>query len=165
MTRKLALVALAGAVLLAIADHVFIIAAVVIALALAASSLAWWAFRPQGSLPRHRARHLRWRLRLRLRLHPGRGHATKSELWMRWGRLASFRESRRTRPSLSRWHRMTHAAEHSHFIGRAHHRHGLRVPVQEHGCVVGPPRSYKSALLSRIVMGAPRRGGEHEQQA
>src|SRR5262249_518329 len=30
----------------------------------------------------------------------------------------------------------------------------LRVPVQEHGVVIGPPRSFKTALLSRIVMNA-----------
>jgi hypothetical protein len=31
----------------------------------------------------------------------GRGHASLLQLWLRWGRLASYRESRRTRPSLT----------------------------------------------------------------
>ena len=57
-----------------------------------------WCFLPHGRLPRFRVRYLR--LRLRLRLHPGRGHATVFELWLRWGRLAAFRRSGRSRPSL-----------------------------------------------------------------
>ena len=53
-----------------------------------------WAFAPwlpYRRLPRHRVRYLR--LRLRLRLHPGAGHATLPELWLRWGRLAALRRS------------------------------------------------------------------------
>ena len=46
---------------------------------------------PYRRLPRHRVRYLR--LRVRLRLHPGHGHATVAELWLRWGRLAAFRRS------------------------------------------------------------------------
>ena len=60
-----------------------------------------WAFfpwMPWRRLPRHRVRHLR--VRLRLRLHPGPGHATVAELWLRWGRLAVFARSGRTRRSL-----------------------------------------------------------------
>ena len=57
-----------------------------------------WCFLPHSQLPRFRVRYLR--LRLRMRLHPGRGHATIAELWLRWGRLAAFRRSRRSRPSV-----------------------------------------------------------------
>ncbi len=57
-----------------------------------------WCFLPHSRLPRFRVRYLR--LRLHLRLHPGRGQATSFELWLRWGRLAAFRRSRRSRPSL-----------------------------------------------------------------
>ena len=104
-------------------------------------------------LHHHRVRHMR--LRLHLRLHPAHGCATAFEIWLRWGRLASFRESSRTRPSLGFWHRLTHPASHSYYVGRAHHHRSVRVTVQEHGALIGPPRSNKSALLSRIIMDAP----------
>jgi hypothetical protein len=42
-----------------------------------------WALLPHGRLPRFRVRYMR--IRLRLRLHPGRGHATAGELWLRLG--------------------------------------------------------------------------------
>jgi hypothetical protein len=86
-----------------------------------------WCFAPSSHLPRYRMRHMR--LRLHLRLHPGRGHATVVELWLRWGRLAAFRRSRRSRPSLSIWRRAARPDEHSVLPGRAHYRHALRVPV------------------------------------
>ena len=54
-----------------------------------------WCFWPHSQLSRFRVRHLR--LRLHLRLHPGRGHATVFELWLRWGRFAAFRRSGRSR--------------------------------------------------------------------
>lgn len=60
---------------------------------------AFFPFLPRRRLPRHRVRYLR--LRLRLRLHPGAGHATIAELWLRWGRLAMLRRSGKTRPGLS----------------------------------------------------------------
>jgi type IV secretion system protein VirD4 len=129
--------------------------AVLFLVALAACAGLWaWARRPRrGQLPRHRGRHLR--LRAHLRLHPGPGHARATELWLRWGRLASFRESGRTRPSLPLWHRLTHPRAHSLLIGTAHWFHRLRVSVQENGFVVGPPRFFKSALLSWLILEAP----------
>jgi hypothetical protein len=72
-----------------------------------------WSFLPSSHLPRYRIRHLR--LRLHLRMHPGRGHATAFELWLRWGRFAAFRRSRRSRrsrPSLSIWRRALVPDEH-----------------------------------------------------
>ena len=103
--------------------------------------------------PRHRARWLR--LRLHLRVHPAPGLATAMELFLHWGRFASYRESKRTRPSLSRCQRISHPDQHSFFVGRAHHFRGVRVPVQEHGAIIGPPRSGKSGLLSHLVLTAP----------
>src|SRR5215472_13303561 len=85
-----------------------------------------WCFVPSSRLPRYRIRHLR--LRLHLRLHPGRGHATMVELWLRWGRFAAFRRSHRSRPSLSTWRRAARPDEHSVLPGRAHYRHALREP-------------------------------------
>ena len=95
------------------------------------------------------------RLRIRLRLHPGRGHATVFGLWLRWGRFASFRQSRRARPSLSARERLAHPQEHSVYIGRAHYGHGVRVPVQEHAAVLGPPREGKSGWLAKVIMHYP----------
>ena len=109
--------------------------------------------RPARYLPARRARHLR--LRLRLRLHPGNGFASAFSLWLRWGRLAALRRSRKIRPSLSlRW-RITCPRQHSVFMGRAQYRHGLRVPVEEHLLVMAPPRTYKTAFLADVILRYP----------
>jgi type IV secretory pathway TraG/TraD family ATPase VirD4 len=101
-------------------------------------------------LPRHRSR---WtRVRLHLRLHPGPGFASSFEVWLRWGRFASFRESGRSRPSLSARSRIRDADSHSAFLGRAHRWLSLRLPVQFHALLIGPPRAGKSALLSKKLM-------------
>ena len=71
------------------------------AVLLTAVKWAFLPFLPYRRLPRHRVRHLR--LRLHLRLHPGAGHATVLELWLRWGRFAAFRRSGRARRSLTFW--------------------------------------------------------------
>ena len=76
---------------------------VITALVLIAVKWAFLPFVPWRQLPRNRVRHLR--LRLHLRLHPGAGHATVAELWLRWGRFAVFRRSGRARRSLSFWQR------------------------------------------------------------
>jgi len=112
---------------------------------------SWYLFSRRP--PRHRARWLR--LRLRLRLHPAPGVASAVELVWHWGRWASYRQSRRTRPSMSGWQRIRYPAQHSLFLGRAQWFMSVRVPVQEHGAIIGPPRSNKSALLSRLIMAAP----------
>jgi type IV secretion system protein VirD4 len=119
-------------------------------MALLVLALLRWCFGPSSYLPRYRIRHLR--LRLRMRLYPGRGHATVFELWLRWGRLAAFRRSARSRPRLTMWQRLACPAEHSVMPGRAHYRQGLRIPVEEHVLVDGPPRSHKTALLARLVL-------------
>src|SRR5215470_11996663 len=112
-----------------------------------------WCFVPSSRLPRYRIRHMR--LRLHLRLHPGRGHATVFELWLRWGRFAAFRRSRRSRPSLSTGRRATQPDEHSVLPGRAHYRHALRVPVDEHVLIQGPPRGGKTGLLAGLILRYP----------
>jgi type IV secretion system protein VirD4 len=133
--------------------HDVIVVVLLLALAFLVVSALWWAFWPHHRMPRNRVRHLA--LRAHLRLHPGPGHATAFELWLRWGRLASWRESKRTRPSLSAWHRLTHPGTHSLFLGWAHYFLRIRISVQEHLAVIGPPRSWKSALLSWLIMKAP----------
>src|SRR5215475_15992607 len=39
--------------------------------------------------------------------------------------------------------------------GRGHYRHGLRIPVEEHVLVDGPPRSHKTALLAGLILRYP----------
>jgi len=113
-----------------------------------------WAFLPARRLPRHRVRHLR--IRLRLRLHPGRGHSTIFELWLRWGRFAAFRRSRRSRRSMTFWQRLSApASAYSVKLGRGHYRHGLRLPLEEHAVVKSPPRAGKTGWLARIILRYP----------
>ena len=145
MTRTALVIALAVALALAAARHMLILGLILAAFLIALAVFARWAFFPRHHLPRNRVRDLR--LRLRLRLHPGRGHASAFELWLRWGRASAYRESQRTRPGLSRSERIRHPQLHSLFVGRAQYRQAARVPVQEHGAIVGPPRAYKTALL------------------
>src|SRR5260370_30416184 len=101
-----------------------------IAISLGFLLLAKWAWIPSRTLPGNRIRHQR--IRLHLRLHPGRGHATVIELFWHWSRWASWRLSRKARPSLPAWQRFRHPDEHSVFLRGAHYRHGVRVPVEEH---------------------------------
>jgi type IV secretion system protein VirD4 len=112
-----------------------------------------WAILPARHLPAHRARYLR--LRLHLRLHPGKGFAHLFSLWLRWSRLAALRRSTRTRPSLPLHYRIACPREHSVFLGRAHYRHGLHVPLEEHLLVMAPPRTYKTAFLADVILRYP----------
>jgi hypothetical protein len=111
---------------------------------------AKWAFWPSRKLPANRVWHLR--LRLLLRLHPSRGFASAFECWLHWGRLASFRGSKRARPSLPFWHRLTHPAEHSVIVGRAHYGLRLRVSLQESITITAPPRAGKTGMLADLVL-------------
>ena len=40
-------------------------------------------------------------------------------------------------------------------LGRAHYRHGMRVPLEEHVLVMAPPRTGKTGWLARIIMHYP----------
>ena len=104
------------------------------------AAFAAWAFLPARYLPGNRARYLR--LRLHLRLHPGKGFAHAFSLWLRWGRFAALRRSGRIRPSLPLWYRIAEPRQHSVFLGRAHYRHALHVPLEEHLLVMAPPRTW-----------------------
>ncbi len=116
-----------------------------------------WAFLPSLPYPRlpwHRVRHLR--LRLLLRLHPGPGFATLPQLWLRWGRWAVYRRSARARPSLTSWQRLAGpVCGYSIMIGRAHYRHALRLPLEEHLVIQSPPREGKTGLLAAIILRYP----------
>ena len=41
------------------------------------------------------------------------------------------------------------------FLGRAHWRHGLRVPLEEHVLVMAPPRTFKTAFLADVILRYP----------
>ena len=127
--------------------------AIALAILIALAAAFAWAFLPARYLPGNRARHLR--IRLHLRLHPGKGFAHVFSLWLRWGRLAALRRSGRIRPSLPLWYRIAEPHQHSVFLGRAHYRHGLRVPLEEHLLVMAPPRTYKTAFLADVILRYP----------
>jgi type IV secretion system protein VirD4 len=126
---------------------------ILLVVALAVLAFLRWAFIPSARLPRYRVRVMR--LRLRLRLHPGRGHATVAELHWQWGRLASFRGSRRSRPSLSAWQRLCCTCEHAVYLGRAQYRHRVHVPVEEHIVCISPPRKGKTGWLGTVIQAYP----------
>ena len=48
--------------------------------------------------------------------------------------------------------RLRHPAEHSVFVGRAHYRLRLRVPVQESITITAPPRAGKTGMLADLVL-------------
>jgi type IV secretion system protein VirD4 len=125
--------------------------ALVVVIAMAA--FVSWAFLPARYLPGNRVRSLQ--ARLHLRLHPGKGFATVIGLWLRWGRLAALRRSGRIRRSLPLWLRALAPGEHTVFLGRAHYRHRLRVPLEEHVLVMAPPRTFKTAFLANVIMEYP----------
>jgi type IV secretion system protein VirD4 len=127
--------------------------AIALAILLILAAFAAWAFLPARHLPGHRARHLR--IRLHLRLHPGKGFATIVSLWLRWGRLAALRRSGRIRRSLPLWYRLLNPRAHSVFLGRAHYRHRLQVPLEEHLLIMAPPRTYKTAFLADVILRYP----------
>jgi type IV secretion system protein VirD4 len=120
---------------------------------LAVLGLIVYCARSGGRLPSQRVRSVRMRLHLRRR--PGRGFASSFELWWRWGRLAAFRQSRRSRPGLSFWQRVRRPGAYGVFCGRCQRRAGIRMAIQEHLVILGPPRGYKSGFLSRVVMTYP----------
>jgi hypothetical protein len=124
--------------------------AIALAIVLLVAAFLTWAFLPARHLPSHRARHLR--IRLHLRLHPGKGFAHVFSLWLRWGRLAALRRSARIRRSLPLWYRICDPRQHSVFLGRAHYRHRLQVPLEEHLLVMAPPRTYKTAFLADVIL-------------
>ena len=127
--------------------------AILLAVMLVLAAVFAWAFLPARHLPSNRARHLR--IRLHLRLHPGKGFAHLCSLWLRWGRLAMLRRSGRIRPALPLRYRLIDPREHSVFLGRAHYRHGLRVPLEEHLLVMAPPCTFKTAFLADVILRYP----------
>ena len=71
------------------------------------------------------------------------------------GPLRGAAPSARIRPSLPLRYRIIDPREHSVFLGRAHYRHGLRVPLEEHLLVMAPPRTFKTAFLADVILRYP----------
>lgn len=112
-----------------------------------------WAFWPRRSVPSNRVRHQR--IRVHLRLHPGRGHATLFELWLRWSRWSSWRESSQTRPELGRIHKWRNWTEHSVLIGRAQWFRRVWMTVQEHTILISLPGMGKTGWLADAICNYP----------
>ena len=53
------------------------------------------------------------------------------------------------------WYRIAEPRQHSVFLGRAHYRHRLHVPLEEHLLVMAPPRTYKTAFLADVILRYP----------
>ena len=136
--------------------------AIALAVVLIVAAFAAWAFLPARHLPGNRARHLR--IRLHLRLHPGKGFAHAFSLWLRWSRFAVLRRSGRIRPALPLRYRFLDPREHSVFLGRAHYRHGLRVPLEEHLLVDGAAADVQDRVPGRRHPALPRPGHRHQHQ-
>ena len=136
--------------------------AIALAVLIALATYFCWAFLPARYLPGNRVRSMQ--VRLHLRLHPGKGFAHVFSLWLRWSRFAVLRRSGQIRPALPWRCSLLDPREHSVFLGRAHYRHRLRVPLEEHLLVMAPPRTYKAeaptaAWLMRSTPPEPRPSG------
>ena len=71
-------------------------------------------------------------------------------------RLAAFRRSARARRSLSFWQRaLGPVTAYSIYLGRAHYRHRLHLPVEEHAVVTSPPRGGKTGWLASVILHYP----------
>ena len=40
-------------------------------------------------------------------------------------------------------------------LGRAHYRHRLQVPLEEHLLLIAPPRTFKTAFLAHVILRYP----------
>ena len=58
-------------------------------------------------------------------------------------------------PSLPLRYRILDPRGHSVDLGRAHYRHRLHVPLEEHLLVMAPPRTYKTAFLADVILSYP----------
>ena len=128
--------------------------AIALAIVLILAAFAAWAFLPARHLPGNRARHLR--IRLHLRLHPGKGFAHRLQPVAALGPPRRPAPLRPDPPAPSRCGTGSlDPREHSVFLGRAHYRHRLHVPLEEHLLVMAPPRTYKTAFLADVILRYP----------
>jgi type IV secretion system protein VirD4 len=101
-----------------------------------------------------RVRSIRFRLWLWLR--PGRGFASRPELWLRWGRLAAVSYGGRSRPGLNLFARLTlPATEYAVRLGRAQYGRRLYAAFELHMLILAPPRTDKTGLLADQILRHP----------
>jgi type IV secretion system protein VirD4 len=126
---------------------------VLVAIAVPVLFWARFALLPMQSLSTNRRRQLR--TRLFLRAHPGRGFATRADLFFRFGRWKVLKESGRIRPDLGFWYRLWHPDAYSTLVGRAHQRIKVRISHQTHVLALSVPRTGKTAWLARTILHHP----------
>jgi hypothetical protein len=125
--------------------------AILLAALLIAVAFASWAFLPARHLPGNRARHLR--IRLHLRLHPAKASPTCSACGCDGPASRSCAAPARSAPP---WrYSLLDPGEYPVLLGRAHYRHQLRIPLEEHLLVMAPPRTYKTVFLADVIMEYP----------
>jgi type IV secretory pathway TraG/TraD family ATPase VirD4 len=127
--------------------------AIALVVVLIVAAFAAWAFLPARHLPGNRARHLR--VRLHLRLHPGKASLPFSACTCAGPGSRSCAARAGSAPALPLRYRFVGPREHSVFLGRAHYRHGLRVPLEEHLLAMAPPRTFKTAFLADVILRYP----------
>lgn len=89
--------------------------------------------------------------------------AVLAGLWLHWGRLEALRRSGCIRHSLSLWQRFLDPQAHSAFLGWAHYRHALRVPLEEHLLLI-PAAHLQDSVPGRRDPRLPRPGNRHHHQ-
>jgi type IV secretion system protein VirD4 len=127
----------------------------IVGLVLASVLIAYvrWAYTPQRALSTNRRRSLR--VRLALRAHPGKGFASRADLFFRFGRFKMWRDSKRIRPDLDCWYRLRHPDAYSTLVGRAHRRVKARISHQVHVLLLSVPRTGKTGWLARAILHHP----------
>ena len=118
--------------------------AIALAIVIIVAASAAWAFLPSRHLPGNRARHLRIRLHLRLTRQGLRRRRQPVAALGPPGRAAPVRPDPPRPPAALT---ASSTPRHSVFLGRAHYRPRLHVPLEEHLLVMAPPRTFKTAPL------------------
>lgn len=114
------------------------------------AGLVWVHRRLTRFVPNGRVHSMKRRAHLRMRV--SRGTATALEIVIRMGQLPAYRKSKRIRPSLSAWQRLTRPNSHSARIGRAQRGMAIRESYESAILLEGPPRSGKSGLISSLIL-------------
>jgi type IV secretion system protein VirD4 len=123
-------------------------------LVLIAVPLAYWLTISRRAEVRHRAWSMRWRIWLRLR--PGPGFVTLTELWFRWGKVATLSHGKRARPSLPFWRRAFSApTRYAVRFGRAQWGRPAYGRMQDQVLILAPPQSGKSGILADRILDHP----------
>lgn len=94
-------------------------------------------------------------VRLALRAHPGKGFATRADLFFRFGRFKMWRQSKRIRPDLGCWYRLHHPDAYS---TRATLRYWAATGTRQAGLVPQTRRDRASSVQGRPARPATLQG-------